>query len=104
MYDQEFHFQMICDRAWENRSYLHKIHLFVLLDSSPVLYELPKICYFLLNLYNEVWHDILNINPQLKIIIPSIASFVARSGFVHSVFATHYLEIQTGQPLTLCLL
>ena len=30
----------------ENRSYLHKIHLFVLCDLSPVLYVLSKLCKF----------------------------------------------------------
>ena len=30
---------------------------------------------------------IWNLNPQLKIIIPSIASFIARTGFVHSAFS-----------------
>ena len=30
------------DRAWENRSYLHKIHLFVVWHLSPVLYVYPK--------------------------------------------------------------
>ena len=35
----------ICDQAWENRSYLHKLHLFVLWHLSYVLYELSKICY-----------------------------------------------------------
>ena len=38
----------ICDRAWENRSYLHKIHLFVLQYLSPVPYVVCKICLFYL--------------------------------------------------------
>ena len=33
----------VCVRAWENRSYLPKIHLFVLWYLSPVLYVLFKI-------------------------------------------------------------
>ena len=33
-----------CDRDWENRSYLHKVHLFVLRHISPVLYVLSKLC------------------------------------------------------------
>ena len=46
------------------------------------------------------------LNPQLiiRIVIPSIL-FIARSGFVHSVFSyTRYLKFQTGQHLILCLL
>ena len=35
---------IICDQAWENRSYLHKIHLFKLWHVSFVLYVLSKIC------------------------------------------------------------
>ena len=35
----------ICDQAWENRSYLHKIHLFILCGHvSFVLCVLSKIC------------------------------------------------------------
>ena len=36
----------ICDWPWENRSYLHKIHMFVLWYLYPVLCVLSKICYF----------------------------------------------------------
>ena len=35
-----------CDQAWENWSYLHKLHLFILWCLSPVLYMLYKICKF----------------------------------------------------------
>ena len=33
------------------------------------------------------------INPQLKIVMPSVAPFVERSGFVHSVFSYLLIEI-----------
>ena len=45
----------ICDRTWENRSYLHKIHLFILRHVSLVLYVLFKIC-LVYRIPHGFWH------------------------------------------------
>ena len=69
--------------------------LHCLLLSLYYYYSIVKLVYniltavqpYLIFLYSVHMCGILNLNPQLEFFIPSIASFTARSGFVHSVFS-----------------
>ena len=46
----------IYDQAWENRSYLHTMHLFVLWHLSPVLYVLFKFYWIPYGFVHIWWH------------------------------------------------
>ena len=48
----------ICDRAWENRPYIHKIHLFVLWHVSPIQLGSVSFIEFLMDFC--IYDDILN--------------------------------------------